>query len=111
MRCRVAGAKSIKGKAKASGNPFEMLRVSILSPIQPANGAITVVGYGLDTVEMELAPEALEQFSKVPADGWPAEMDLATEQRVFAGEFKTVCVGASLVAPLAAISPQKSKAA
>ncbi len=96
MRVRVCGVKRVEGKAKESGNPFDMCRVLVLVPVETVSSdKVRITGYGYELGEMELAPEALAEFSGLT---FPADVELRTEQKFFRGEFKTVCAGVS-VAP------------
>ena|SRR3990172_7983072 len=91
MRVRVCGVKRVEGVGKESGAPFDMCRVLILVPVEnQANGKLKISGYGAELAEMELAPEALPQFSGL---SFPCEVDLHTEQKFFRGKFETMCGG------------------
>lgn len=99
MRVRVCGVKRVEGVAKGSGNAFDMCRVFILVPVEnQASGKVKISGFGSELAEMELAPEALPQFSGLT---FPCEVDLHTEQKFFRGKFETICGGMvpAVVAP------------
>ena len=91
MRVRVCGVKRVEGVAKGSGNAFDMCRVLMLVPVEnQSNGKLKISGFGSEAAEMELAPEALQQFSGL---SFPCEVDLHTEQKFFRGKFETICGG------------------
>jgi len=105
MRVRICGVKRVEGVAKESGNPFDMCRVLILVPVEnQASGKLKISGFGSELAEMELAPEALPQFSGL---SFPCEVDLHTEQKFFRGKFETVCGG---MVPVAA-APKPARVA
>jgi hypothetical protein len=90
MKLTVCGVKRIQGNAKATGNPFDMCHVNALVSVAPSRGKINVDGYGFEQAQMELAPEAIEQFSGMR---FPCEVELKIEQRHMFGEFRSVVVG------------------
>lgn len=91
MRVKVCGVKRVEGVGKESGSPFDMCRVLILVPVENVTqGKTKITGFGSELAEMELAQEAMPQFSGL---SFPAEVELHTEQRMFRGKFETYCAG------------------
>ena len=91
MKLTVVGVKNLKGKAKATGNPFEMCRLFALVPIEIAsNDKIVVEGFGFELAEINLDPAALDGFKAVK---FPATLDLSTDSRPYRGKLETVVTG------------------
>ncbi len=91
MRVKVCGVKRVEGVGKESGSPFDMCRIFILVPVENVmQGKTKITGFGSELAEMELAQEALPQFSGL---SFPAELELHTEQRMFRGKFEPDCAG------------------
>jgi hypothetical protein len=90
MKFHVIGVKRIEGTAKASGNPFDMCRLFCLVPIEIGAGKTKVSGFGMEVAEMELEPEALQQFAGLK---FPADVELRIDQKFVFGEFRSVVTG------------------
>ena len=91
MKLTVLGVKRIQGKAKATGNDFDMCRLFAMVPIEQGGGrGATVTGYGFELAEMNLEPKAMEQFANQKL---PATLELTTDSRPFRGRLETVVTG------------------
>lgn len=91
MQATVVGVKRVKGIAKNSGNPFDMSRLLLLSPIESvAQEKFQVAGAGFEVSEVPLDVSALPLFMGV---AYPAKLDLIVEPRPFRGGFETVVTG------------------
>ena len=66
MKVTYIGATRRTGKAKATGNPYDMSMMFNATPVKSSSSANNVfTGYGHETREIELDPEALFQFEGV----------------------------------------------
>lgn len=93
MKMFVIGVKKVSGTAKASGDPFTITRLLCLVPVENVTmKSVQITGFGSEVAELELAPEALAQFSGLK-HGQPQALDLSTETRHIRGKFETVVVG------------------
>lgn len=91
MKVNVLGVKRIQGKAKETGNPYDICTLLAVLPIQtgPA-GPATISGYGYEIGEMTLDPEALPQFSN---HKFPAMLELTIEPVLYRGKIEQLVVG------------------
>lgn len=90
MKLHVLGVKRLSGTSKA-GNQFDMATLVGLTPVDTgARGSIRVEGFGFDVAEIQVAPEAVQQFSGIK---FPAMLELETEARPYMGKFETTVVG------------------
>lgn len=100
MKAFVIGVKRIAGTARSTGNPFDMTRVLVGSPIQPVqNDKMTVQGFGLEVNEIPMAPEALAQFRTVSL---PATVELETDSRAYRGKLEMIVTGVRVAQKVAA---------
>lgn len=90
MKMTIIGVKRITGKAKATGNPFDMCHVIALIPVETRVGALSLDGAGMETMEIPLAVEALNEFKVLK---FPAPVDLLVEPRPRNGKVESVIVG------------------
>lgn len=66
MKVNFLGATRRVGKAKVSGKDYDMSMLFYATPVQPsANANNTFMGYGHESREMELDPQALDQFAGI----------------------------------------------
>lgn len=101
LRVTALGAVHSKGKAKNTGNPFDMAQLLYTRRIEHfANANMVRTGYGFEASEMQLAPEAINKFSGFD---FPCELDLeiGTQLNRF-GKLEAVVIGAKAVPPLKA---------
>lgn len=91
MKLQVLGVKRISGKSSKTGNDFDMCNLIGVVPVQTGTGKSTaIVGYGFETAEVPLDPEALPQFSAVK---FPTLLDLETDSRPYMGKLETFVTG------------------
>jgi len=96
MKLIYQGIQRIQGYKKANGEPFDMAICYVSVPIEAGNFGKSadkqtrITGYGLKPAELEADVNAIPHFEKIPS-GQLVEFE--TDQRFFAGEFKTVVVG------------------
>ena len=92
MKAMLIGVVRRRGKAKASGNDYDMCNATILTPVEVRNSASMVVeGAGFETMEMPVDPVALPQFLQLPK--YPVQVELVTEARPRMGKVETVITG------------------
>lgn len=93
MKLNVLGVKRIKGissEAKGS-NPFDMCMLFGLVPVENGGSKnVKISGYGFETAEMKLQPEAMESFAGLK---FPCVLELETDSVPFMGKFETVVCG------------------
>jgi len=101
LRVHALGAVHSKGKAKNTGNPFDMAQLLYRRPIEHFSNANMVrTGYGFQSAEM---PIALESFNKFSAFEFPCELDLEIGNQLDRfGNLEAVVIGAKAVTPLKA---------
>jgi hypothetical protein len=91
MKAMMIGVVRRRGKAKESGNDYDMCNATLLTPVEPMNnGKMVVEGAGFDTMEMPVEPSALANFLTLK---FPASVELVTEARPRRGKVETVIVG------------------
>lgn len=91
MKLHVLGVKRISGTSSKTGNEFDMCNLVGIVPVQTGGGKSTrVEGYGFETAEVPLEPEALPQFAGIK---FPAQLDLETDSRPYMGKLETVVTG------------------
>lgn len=91
MKMMAMGVSRIYGKAKKTGNDYDMPRLFGMTPINPRKTEnMTVEGYGFEPAEIDLDATAIHAFKDVK---FPALLDLETDVIAAFGEFKTVVVG------------------
>lgn len=104
----VIGIKRVSGVG-AKG-PYDFAVLGVTSKIQTGNfGAATIDGGGKESIDMEVDPACVGEFSSVH---FPAELDLKTESRAVRNEWKTVCIGLAKVISMAtpaAVTPLQTK--
>lgn len=62
------GVSRRSGTSKKTGNPYDMCQLSFAVPIQPVNSAnMQLQGYGFEAKEIDVQPEAMEQFYDIPS--------------------------------------------
>lgn len=91
MKLHVLGVKRIHGTSSKTGNDFDMCNIVGIVPVQTGSGKSTKVeGYGYETAELPLDPEAIPQFATVK---FPAQLDLETDSRPYMGKLETFVTG------------------
>lgn len=90
MKMTIIGVKRITGIAKATGNPFDMCHVIALVPVEVRAGKLALDGAGMETMEIPLAVEALNEFKVLK---FPGAVDLMVEPRPRNGKVESVVVG------------------
>ncbi|MFL9599854.1 hypothetical protein ACKC5Q_04060 [Aeromonas dhakensis] len=66
MKVTFVGATRRKGKAKATGNPYDMCMFFYATRVESVSTAnMQYYGHGFETKEMELNPEALDLFKDI----------------------------------------------
>lgn len=91
MQATVIGVKRIHGIGKESKKPYDMSRFIILNPINESkNDNFNLHGFGYEAIEAEATSEAIAAMQGIK---FPAQIVLATEQRVVSGKLATVITG------------------
>jgi hypothetical protein len=92
MKLFCAGIKRGHGIGKESKNPYDMMNMLTLAPVQTGKmGGMTVEGYGFDLIEMPVASPAVVQLCA--GIKFPAVLDVTIELRPYQGEYKTTITG------------------
>lgn len=101
MKLFCAGIKRGHGVGKESKNPYDMMNMLTLAPIQTGKmGGMTVEGYGFEQIEMPVMSEAV--VAACATVKFPCVLDVETELRPYQGQYKTSIVGFSAPAVKAA---------
>lgn len=92
MKLFCAGIKRGHGVGKESKNPYDMLNMLTLAPVQTGKmGGMTVEGFGFEQIEMPVAsPSVVAACANIK---FPAVLDVLTELRPYQGEYKTTITG------------------
>lgn len=91
MKALVIGVKRVAGIAKATGNPFDMTRVVIGSPVAPVNNdRMTVEGFGYEVNEIPMDVTAMGAFRSLR---FPCVVDLETDSRPYRGKLELIVTG------------------
>lgn len=91
MQATVIGVKRIHGIGKESKKPYDMSRFIILNQIaESKNDNFNLHGFGYEAIEAEATTEAVQGMRGIK---FPAQVLLATEQRVVSGKLATVITG------------------
>jgi hypothetical protein len=99
MKFFAAGVKVLSGESKKSGADFEMSMIFGLAPVENfQKGKLQAVGYGYEPMEIQLDPDAIDQFKSVK---FPAELDLETDAVPRFGKYETVVIGIKGAKPVA----------
>ena len=102
MKIQVLGVKRMTGTAKESGNPFDMATLLAIVPIEQVAGAkFSVQGFGYETGEMVLDPDALKQFENFK---YPCALELTLEIVNYRGKITQIVTGTSTPQPVKAVS-------
>jgi len=92
----------MSGIGKESGKAFDFAQVNYLRPLEPTAGPkFTLVGYGLESGKMDLAPDAMPKFAQVR---FPADLDLEVETIPGRQGLRAVVIGFTV--PAAAAVPK-----
>jgi hypothetical protein len=90
MKVFISGVERVKGTSKA-GNAFDMCNMNTLVPTENVNNAkVNIQGHGLKSMQMNLDPAILDQFSALK---FPCLVDVVCEPRPFMGKYETTVVG------------------
>lgn len=100
MRVTALGAYFMKGTAKKSGAAYNMAKLVIRTPIEVvATAAMQKGGYGFQTTELDMEPEAVAKFNfNFPPEG--IELDLEVGSVVQYGRLQAIITGCKRVQPL-----------
>lgn len=91
MKANVLGVKRIEGRAKETGNPYDICTLLMILPIQTGQaGTASISGYGYEVGEMTLDPAALPQFSQ---HKYPVQLDLIIEPVLYRGKIDQLVTG------------------
>lgn len=91
MKVQVLGIKSISGHSKEKGNPFSICNLLVVLPIENLNNAnVQITGYGFETSEMTVLPEAFPQFRELK---FPCMVELSLTVANYRGKIDTVVSG------------------
>ena len=102
MKTQVLGVKRMHGIAKESGNPFDMASIFVIVPIESTKSErFSIEGFGYETGEMPLEPEALKQFENFK---FPCALELTLEPVLYKGKISQVVTGTTSTAPVKAVS-------
>lgn len=94
MKLFCAGIKRGHGIGKESKNPYDMMNMLTLAPVQTGKmGGMTVEGYGYEQIEMPVMSAAVVQAAATIK--FPCVLEVETELRPYQGEYKTSIVGFS----------------
>lgn len=93
MRVTAFGAYFMKGTSKKSGAAYDMAKLVIRQPIEMVSTAtMQKGGYGYQTTELDVEPEALKQFNfNFPPEG--IELDLIVGAKVQYGRLQSIITG------------------
>jgi hypothetical protein len=91
--------KGVSTKKVASGKPYDITSLSILTPIEPgsgsgANGTWERSGYGYQVTDLPIAEGKIELFKDVQ---FPCELDVLTDTVQRFGRMQTEIVGVNAV--------------
>lgn len=102
MRVTALGAYFMKGTSKKSGAAYDMAKLVIRAPIEMvATATMQKGGYGFQTNELDLEPEAIKHFNfNFPLEG--VELDLEVGAVVQYGRLQSIITGCKRVQPLKA---------
>lgn len=103
MKALIAGFSHMKGIAKQSGKPFDMMRLTVLAPVQSSESekfSKTAVGY--EAADLPVAESAKQAFLGLT---YPCLAQLEISHEIFAGKMQAVVNGVSNSAQL---TPTKS---
>lgn len=97
MRVQCLGAYFMKGTANKSGQPYDMAKVVIRTPIETVvSQKMQKGGYGYSTNELDLEPGALKHFNMAfPPEG--IELDLEVGAEVRYGRLQSIVIGCKRV--------------
>lgn len=91
MKVICAGVRHQYGKSKKTGKNYDMAAVITLCPIGAAATAdYTKIGHGYEMAEIDLRPDAMEQFANLQ---FPCTVDLMTDMEQRFGRMVPVVVG------------------
>ncbi len=91
MKMTVIGVKRVKGDKSKAGNPFDILSVFVLVPVENvSNDKVQITGAGSEMAEVPLDENALSKFLELK---YPCQLDLDMDSRPRFGKFESVCVG------------------
>lgn len=91
MKVQVLGIKSISGHSKEKGTPFSICNLLVVLPIENmTNPNVQITGYGFETSEMTVLPEAFPQFRDLK---FPAMVELVLQVANYRGKIDTVVSG------------------
>jgi hypothetical protein len=91
MKMTTIGVKRVKGDKSKAGNPFDILSVFVLVPVeQVTNDKVQITGAGSEMAEVPLDEAALQRFLDLK---YPVVLDLQMDSRPRFGKFESVCVG------------------
>lgn len=91
MKMTVIGVKRVKGDKSKAGNPFDILSVFVLVPVETVtNDKVQITGAGSEMAEVPLDEEALPKFLDLK---YPLQLDLNMDSRPRFGKFESVCIG------------------
>jgi len=95
MKAFLFGAVQRTGKAKASGNPYDMSRLLIGQQIVPvARENMQVRGVGFEQIEVECTPQVIDALAGFKL---PAMVEFEMEHQPKGGKLVPVAVGLSQV--------------
>lgn len=91
MKATVIGCMHMAGIGKESKKPYNMARLTLLSPLDSIKtDTMTRDAAGFEIVEVDLALEAVPHFL---SQKYPAQFDLETDMQVRAGKMQTIVTG------------------
>ncbi len=91
MKAIVIGVKRLSGVGKESGKPFDFAQCTVLRALEPvAKQQIQIAGFGFETVDLDLAIDAVPRFGQVK---FPAEVELETAEIIGAKGIRLQVVG------------------
>lgn len=99
MRVNCLGVYSMTGISKKSGQPYNMAKCVIQVPCEiVANANMKRLGFGYSAKELDMEPEAVQQFSQFQ---FPLELDLEVGNRVSPFGLESIITGAKRPAAVA----------
>ncbi len=91
MKCHVIGAIRMSGIGKESGKPYDFAQVLFLNPVSVTAGErFSLHGFGFEVGKLDLATDALNQFSEVK---FPALLELTIDNVAGRNGLKAVVTG------------------
>lgn len=102
MKTQVLGVKRMSGIGRDSGNEYDMASLFVIVPIENVNrDNLKIVGYGYETGELQIQPEAIKQFENFK---YPCPLELTLEPILYKGKISQIVTGTTSVPPVKSVS-------